>query len=315
MRYYKILIKNTDGTAIRTFQSRGPTGVFDPGALNVEMDIPIYNFDTPLGSSYVRVMGISLREIGQSSDYNDKLIEVYGGMDKGLPLANPNQSGLLAKGKIFQAFGNWIGTDQTLEFVFYADTGSASNPCNLTLNWKAGTPLSSAIQNTLKIAFPKYKITVSVDPKLILAHDEVSIHQSLGQFAQYIKSISQSSKNAPGYTGVRMMIKDDSILVYDGTSKAKPKTISFLDFIGRPTWKGPATINFPLVMRADLQVGDYVSLPQSYQATVSGASLSRYRGSLAFQGKFIITTVRHVGSFRQCEATSWMSVYDAVVTS
>lgn len=312
MRYYDIRILDaTTGNLIREFTSiDSVSGSTIPGALTIEMDIPIYTFDAPAGAAYVRVWGISLQDIGQSSNFNGKTIQIYAGMAKGLPLANPAQAGLIAQGQIFQAFGNWQGINQTLDFVFYAATGTSDAPVNLSFDWTAGMLLSTAISTTLKTAFPTYTQSISISPNLVLAHDEPGVHQTLAQFADYINGVSKSIIGGT-YGGVRMLIRNNAFMVYDGTTPTTPKPLVFTDFVGQPTWIDFATIQLQCVMRADIQVGDYVSLPQS-QITTTAQSNSQFRNSLVFQGSFLVNRVRHVGSFRQPDAASWITVIDAV---
>jgi len=312
MRYYDIQISDpSTGNIFKRFSSIDPrSGSTLPGALNIELDVPIYTYDAPAGYAFVRVWGIALTDIGQSSNFNGKTIKVFAGMAKGLPLANPTQAGLIAQGKIFQAFGNWQGVNQTLDFVFYADTGSADAPQNLVINWKAGMQLSAAIASTLQTAFPTYKQSINISQNLVQAHDEPGVHQSLTQFANYINTISRSIIGG-AYSGVRMLIRDNTFLVYDGTTPTTPKSIVFTDVIGQPVWKDLATIGIYCVLRHDIQVGDYISLPQS-QVTTTAQSYSAYRNNLVFQGSFLVTRVRHVGNFRDPDAASWVTTIDAV---
>ena len=41
------------------------------------------------------------------------------------------------------------------------------------------------------------------------------------------------------------------------------------------------------------------------------AQSSLINQAVAFQGKFQITTIRHVGNFRQATADAWVSIFDA----
>jgi hypothetical protein len=303
MRYYDVQISDpATGSIVKRFTSIDQaSGSTLPGALNIEIDVPIYTYDVPAGAAFLRVWGIALTDIGQSSNFNGKTIKIFAGMAKGL-----------AQGRIFQAFGNWQGINQTLDFVFYADTGSAEAPQNLVLNWKAGMQLSVAISNTLQTAFPTYKQSISISQNLVLAHDEPGVHQSLTQFAGYINTISKSIIGGT-YSGVRMLIRDDTFLVYDGTTPTTPKQIIFTDVIGQPVWKDFATIGLYCVLRHDIQVGDYIVLPKA-QVTTTAQSYPAYRNNLVFQGSFLVTRVRHVGNFRDPDAASWVTTIDAVTT-
>jgi len=313
VRYYKIAITNDDGSELQTYSSLAADGSTAPGALDVEIDIQAAPFATPVGGSFVRVWGIPLRQISQASDLNRKSIAVYGGMAKGLPLANPAQAGLLAKGTIFPAFGNWIGTDQTLDLILAPPFGTNAAPSNIVHNWKKGTPLSQAITSTLQTAFPKYKSTVNISAKLTLPQDDVGYYRTIGQYADYIRSVSKRINGGADYLGVNVVLSGDTIVVYDATSPAgDAKTIAFQDMIGQPTWLGFNTVQIKTVMRADIAIGGKITLPPVL-ATTTAQSSPQFRNNSGFQGSFIVQSQRHVGRARQADAASWVSVFDAVV--
>lgn len=326
MRYYSIIISNDDGTLIkpswapsdaRASYTSFVNGKTIPSALNVELDVFVAPFATPAGGSIVRIWGVTLQEIGQSSDLLDKNIQVYGGMKKGLPLANPSESGLLFQGTIFQAFGNWIGTEMTLDLIVIAGndggTGTADDPKNIYMLWKKGTKLADAVKQTMSTSFPKFACTIDISDDLVTAHDEVGIYGSLTSFATYLKHKSSDlvggiRPNGKAYPGVDVRLSEDEFFVFDGTTQQEPTSIDFQDLIGQPTWIDSPLIQFKTVMRADLTVGDWVKLPQT-QITTTSAAQPRYKS--AFQGVFLINQVRHVGNFRQPDPASWVTVFDA----
>jgi hypothetical protein len=282
------------------------------GAQNIEFDIPVAALNTPVGGAYVRVWGISLQEIAQANNLNNLSIKIYGGMAKGLPLANPSQSGLLLEGSIQQAFGNWQDVNMTLDMVINASYGTATQPANIILNWKKGQQFSSAIDSALAIAFPQYKRNININTNLVLTEDaEPGYFQTVSQFAQYVKQKSQSILGAD-YQGVDILLTQNTFNVYDGSTQTNPKQILFTDLIGQPTWINPGQIHVETVLRADLNVGDYVKLPRTPLITTAGA-LSQYaqikQGS-AFQGTFMIDYIRHVGNYRQPTGTSWITTFD-----
>lgn len=316
MRYYKIVITDpTTGAVRRTWTSLQDNGNFNPGALNVELDIPVTAYAVPMGAAYVRIWGISLQDIGRAANFNGANIAVYGGMSKGLPLANPNQAGLLVKGSIQQAFGNWVNTDMTLDLILQPSMGDPVAPKNIVLNWTAGQPLATALASTLATAFPGMQLQISISPSLVLSHDVPGYYQSLTQFAEYVQQVTKDILGG-AYPGVSIGVQDNTIYAYDGTqpvggtSPANPKIISFVDLIGQPTWIDLLTIQAKCVMRADIAVGDYVKMPPSL-ATTSPQSFSQYRQSSVFQGVFMANLIRHVGNFRQPDANSWVTVINA----
>ena len=314
MRFYRIIISDpTSGQTTQEFASVLSDGTNDPGALNIELDLAVTNFAEPLGGTedYVRIWGPSLKQVGQQADLNGKLIKVFGGMGKGLPLATiqARQQGLLVSGMIQQAFANWIGTDMTLDLMIQAAIGSTDAPINLSLNWTAGTKLSDAIASTLSIAFPGYQQNIAISDRLVKSSDQPGVYSTMTQMALFIKQASISVLNDDTYPGVDIVLRDRTFYVFDGTSPTQPKNISFLDLIGQPTWIDSPAIQVTTTMRADLAVGDYVKMPPGL-VTSTPQSLSQFKDATAFQGTFRVNQVRHVGNFRQAQAEAWASIFD-----
>ena len=307
MRYYAIKLTNAAGQLSRVYTSF-PNNQVDLNALDVELDVPVTTFAEPAGSAYARVWGIPLQDLAQASNLNGMSIQVFGGMQAGLPLANPQQAGLLVAGTVLQAFGNWIGTDQTLDLVIGPAIGTNTKPLNLALNWKAGTPLGPALTQTLQAAFPGYTISSNIASTLVQDHDEVAIYHTVEQLATSVRGLTQALVGG-AYAGVEIVLKEKAFTLYDGTSPKMPRQISFLDLIGQPTWLGPQQVSVTCVMRADIFVGDYVQLPKTRMTTTAQA-LSQTRDASVFQGTFQVFGVRHVGRFRQPDAASWVTVLD-----
>ena len=334
MRFYRIVIQNPEtgqvivppgfegllGGASYTSFVNGKTL---PAAWDVELDIPVIGQATPQGQALARVWGISRQEISQANNLNGKNISIYGGMQKGLPLANPAQAGLLVQGVIFQAFGNWIDIhQQTLDFVIMAGSGSTAAaqgtgtlkaPKNLVLNWKAGTTLAAALTTTLQTAFPGVTVNVNINSGLIRPNDEIGFYPTLEQLSQYARETSLDIIKTANYAGVSIVIAANTITVSDGsaTSSAAAKQGNFQDLIGQPTWIESPNIQFKTVMRGDISVGDQIMLPPTVVTNSAQASTSLVNQSATFQGGFQIISARHVGAFRQPSADSWVTVFEA----
>lgn len=313
MRYYAITVTPTSGKA-QTWTSF-PNGATDLGAQQVEMDLPIFDASAALSSAYVRIWGIPIQTISQASDLNGATISVYGGMQKGLPLANPMQSGLLISGTVLQAFGNWIGTDMTLDLFIVP--GGAPTPAtalaiaygtaqSIVFNWTPGIPLLTAVQNALAPVYPDFKVTGQINPDIALAGQEIGYFGSINEFATFLKSMSANVVGGD-YKGVSVSIGQNTLTLFDGTVQTTPIAISYLDLIGQPTWVGPGEIQVTVVMRADISVNSFVTLPQT-QVTTLPQSMSQARTNSVFQGTFGLKSVRHVGNFRNPDATSWVTV-------
>lgn len=309
MRFYSIVISDDDGTELKRFSSVTDTGINNPGALNIEIDVPLYQIDAPINGAFIKIWGISLQDIGAAFDLNNKRLKLYAGMGKGLPLANPDQQGIILQGQIQQAFGNWQGTTQTLDLIVNADMGTNSTAKNIILNWKKGIELSTAIENTLKAAFPEYTLEINIKDNLKLNQNETGFFQTLPQFAQYCRSVSINIIGGT-YQGIGFIIRENSIIVFDGTSENEPFDIDFKDLIGQPTWIGLGQIQFKTMMRADLNVSDYITMPQGpIQNTAQ--SYSQYRDQVDFKGVFMLDAIRHIGNFRQPDGDSWVTVFNA----
>ena len=316
MRYYAITITDPAGVApTRAWSSLLDSGAFNPAAAQIELDIPTVPFATPMGQAYLRIWGPSLQDVAQASNFNGRNITIAGGMSKGLPLANPKQAGVLVIATVQQAFGNWEGINQSLDFNLIPNGVNFTQPANLVHNWTAGTPLATVIKNTLAVAFPTYTANINISPNLVLAHDEPGFSQSLVQFGTYIKSVSQAILGGT-YPGVDIVLRNNVFSVYDGTTTKAPTQVAFTDMIGQATWINPGQISFYNVMRADINVGDYIKMPPG-QVTTTPQSLSQYRQGSVFQGTFQVDMVRHVGNFRQRDGRGWVTSFYAhpVVTS
>lgn len=337
MRYYNLIISDPssgdvwkpDSTGLSFTKSSGGSsftsyvnGQTLPGALNIEFDFPVYPFATPQGQSFIRVWGIGLPMIGQASNLNAQNFKLYAGMQKGLPLANPAQAGLIAQGTVFQAFGNWQGVNQTLDLIVNPGAASSGDQ-DISFSWNQNTQLSGALQTTLAQAFPDYSANVNIGSNLQLPNTEPGHYDSLAQFADYIQQISLRIGTpiyGVNYLGVQLSIKGSTINVYDGQGSTQPTvtSLAFQDLIGQPTWIKPATVSFATVLRSDISVGDQIKFPQGisspYALTQQAAAAPNAPASskTAFQGTFTVTEVHHNANFRQADAESWVTNYTAV---
>jgi hypothetical protein len=322
-------------------------GSVNGNALRVDLDIPVTYMHEPMANSYIRIYGISLQEIAQGANLQGMNIAVYGGFAKGLPLANPAQSGLLCSGQIYQCFGNWIGVEQTLDIYMVVGGSSPTsnqttglpsgpstvpvpttnfNPANITFQWEPGQPLMTPVIKALSTAYPKYNIQGAVHEGLVWTGTAATaFFAKLSQFAEYLNraSINLISGYAPdrSYQGVSLTLQNNTIAILDGTTATNPKQIQIVDLIGQPTWSQPYTIQSTCHMRADIKVGDYVKLPATPGTTQPGSSsqffnttpgnvYSQAKNGSVFTGLFQVSAVRHVGSSRDGQGTAWVTTLD-----
>lgn len=342
MRYYDIQITNDDdgspvydstGKQIGPFTSLMSTarsvaiagrnvdiGTTNLAALNVYIDMPVVAYDSPQKTAgLIRIWGLPLKYISQATNLNGKRIVVRGGMSTGLPLANPAQQGILVTAVIQQAFGNWQGTNQTLDMYVVPSAGGPLAPKNITFKWEKDTKMAVAIENSLKTAFADkgYKIEIDISDNLVAYETIPGYYHSVNQFAGEMRSLSVNILKNNLYPGVQITFENGTFYVYDvkkpGVIAANPRFINFEDLIGQPTWSKPLTVTFKTVMRGDIQMGDYIKFPiqtSAYQAITSG-SQSQERQRSAFNGVFFITSVHHWGEFRQKGGDNWVTVFEA----
>jgi hypothetical protein len=348
---FQWLYNNTSYTSL-------PNGKYNPNALNVEFQIRNYAFSQPGAAnsgSFIRVWGVSQEELDQAHYLNEREIVLKGGMSPGLPLAKPEQNGVLAVGRIYQAFGNWVGVNKSLDLLLY---GPPVESRNFQFMWVRGTSLENAIKTTLQTAMPDYQPLIKISSEIKGQTDYPSTDTTFYDFSQMIKRITDTpinrgiktldgslyagvqltlgqgtQGNIPGQqpapnqqtAGAPIVAENKAILVWDKTvqhqklsSAASPKILKYEDFIGQPTWIGPSIIQFNLVLRADIKVGDYVRIPPQAalfattnpQAAVPGAA-ARDRMNFGNNTSYHIIKVLHNGNFRETGAEAWISTYEA----
>ncbi|WP_439925679.1 hypothetical protein [Nitrobacter sp. JJSN] len=311
MRYYRIEIDG--GTTFTSYEN----GQNVRGALQVELDIPVAAMHSPgNGGAFVKIWGIPLSQISQAKNLNWKSIKVYGGFQKGLPLANPKQAGLLVQGFIFQSFGNWQGTDMSLDIIIAAGPPPAQGkpvdaPKNLSLNWVKGQPLDGAIKSTLSTAYPGSKINVNLNGNLVAPEDMPGVYTSVKALAEWLFGASKSIINKPDYHGAAIAFDGNTINVYDKPNTTV-KNIAFVDLIGQPTWILAPSIAFKCAMRADIALNDEVQMPKTLVTNSQQAQSSLVNQAAAQQGTFIISSIHHFGNFRQPDGYSWVTEFNAV---
>ena len=350
MRYYAIEIVDETDTVVKDnsgkplqFTSLIKGNYFNSyrgqatnqGALNIEMDIALSVYSEPLQNSFIRVWGIPLNLLSQANQfsYNQEIpdkrfyAKISGGMWKGLPLANPMQSGILTTGLIVQSFGNWQGTNQSLDLYLSASQTGYGEEKNFTFTWLKGMKLKDAIEDTLLVVYEatEYKIEISED--LVLTQNVTHAVDSLSAFADYLNVLSKSIILDNNYSGVEIAIYPSSTLtglfyITDNfTYNPTPKKINFVDLVGQPTWKKISTISFNVILRADLRVNDYITLPQqlsNYALITSPAGYAStpiapqgLRHNSIFNNTFRIKSLRHVGNFRDGNGNSWVTTIEA----
>ena len=258
MRYYDIAITDPSGKPVipSSLQGAGFTSISslypgttqtNPAALDIELDIAQLSNELSNTASYVRIYGLGLPDLSASfslgmgpsgsstTAYPGYGITVRAGMATGLPLANPAQQGIVAQGKIWQAFGNWILTDMTVDIFFMPAMGSTSVPSNFNFNWTSGMPLAVALKNLFSVAMPGFTPSINIRP-IVLPSNESGFYPDFATLASYIHDVTGPTNP------VNMAINaNNTITVFDGTvaPTSGAKKINFQDLIGQITWAAP----------------------------------------------------------------------------
>lgn len=320
MRYYEIKISPSklSATAFKPIVYSSLTaGKKDNGsALAVDIDLFQTWYSQPAQNGFITIRGVNFAQLNQSANFNFAKIQVYVGMSKGLPYANQKQAGLIIDGTILQCFGNWLGNDVSLNFVVAPATYDPNKTVNLSFDWKKGISLTDAVTATLKNVEEYKDIPVNgqFSEDLIYPQDAAGQYPDLQSFSNAIAKLSRQVIKDKTYIGAQIASTPSGFLLFDATSsKVKTNNIAFTDLVGNLTWKDLATINAKLIMRSDLNVGDYIVFPKGSPVLNTVNNFSQFRNNVSFQGKFIITSIRHVGSSRQPDGNSWCTVVDAVI--
>jgi hypothetical protein len=269
MRFYRITITDSEGKPIQlnSFGSGplgGPgagigsgaqsqpgvitslmsNGMTNPAALNIELDIASYQLHQ-VGDvkSYVRIWGLGLRDISSALNLNytdpsdmktAKRIKVEGGMAKGYPLAKVDQQGVLAEGLIYQAFGNWVGTDMTLDLILAnggtGGTGSTAAPVNYSFTWAKGEQLSALCNRVLK-QMNNLDVNLSLSQARVAPQDYSGTYGSLEDFAGWVQRTTQGQLGDTDQ-GVAVVISRKRVHVMERDPNLAP-------LIGPPIPGGP----------------------------------------------------------------------------
>lgn len=331
MRYYDLRLFDPQGK-IAFNPTTHPGGKLDPAALLIEFDAPTSVYAAPVGAVVLTVHGVPLEILFQARHFGLWLdesgqefqapytVELFGGMKAGLPLANPKQSGLLLSGVVLQSWGNWEGTDMTLDLLISGSGGySVERPAPLVLVWRKGMELADALRQCLALAFPNAPLQISIRSGLVQDHDEIGTFSTLEQLGRWVEQFTRIGFRNP----VHIAPAGAGFAVFDKAYKPTPIQLAFTDFVGQPTWLQPRVMQVKLVLRGDLSIGSIVKLPQGI-ADVPGIVLtaprsypgaSQAKNKSTFAGDFQIVALRHIGNSRSPDGASWATVANCVPLS
>jgi hypothetical protein len=316
-------IMSSAGSTVGTgrYWTSFPNGSFDAKAQDIVFDMQIVPANNPSGATIISVHGVSIEDLRQAKNFKGSTLSLTAGMQGGLPLsANQPKPELLITSTVFGAFGNWEGTEQTLDFVVIPSLYTDENPGNIVFSWSPGQTFTEAITATLSRAYPASTVSVTVNPSLSLPSNQPVLHKSSTStgLAHFIHRLTYGALGQ-SYHGVKIYFVGSQITVTDYSSSTSPVvTLKFTDLIGQPTWLDPPVLTINTILRADIKIGGYIKLPVKdipgpgsvlTSPTISGAVFSN---KVNFSGTFVVVSIRAVGQFRGTGADSWLTVIQAV---
>ncbi|THD45240.1 hypothetical protein ERD95_17550 [Enterobacteriaceae bacterium ML5] len=329
MRRYRLEIFDAEGKPPRASDGT-PIGPFDttetPGrGLHIVFDALIAGYDVISSGTMISIFGLPITMLSQSVKLNGYQLNLYAGFSAGLPLANPDQAGLIISGQIYNPYANWEGTHQSMNLIvnpspLLNDKGQATS---ITLDGKKGEKLSTVLLRGLATAYPKFTLDISISDRLVWSEDAPGFYPRLGPMATMLRGQSIAMINDESYSGIQTVMQNNVIRIFDNFTlpEAGGNQILPQELIGQPTWIGLNTVSFKCPLRYDLHCGDVIELPTniisgptSILSVNTERSFSMYRNNVNFSGKYQINSVRHVGQYLSPDSSNaWVTIYEAFV--
>ena len=306
MRYYRIRVISPDGTVREEWNSHRPNGLVNEGALRIEFTLPVTSMTESAGNAELKVWGVPLSYFKQSYNLNGCSIYIEAGMAKGLPLANPNQKGLVLKGKIQATYPLREGTNAYLQMIIIAGSNILSDPRQLIVNWKKGQKLADILKETLK----EYQSDIQISDNLVCNFDHIGHYPTYESLSTQLEQYTKSFIKDANYQGVKITKQNGKLYVYDGTKPSnKTVTADFKDFIGQPQWINTAQVGMTMMLRGDILLGNDIKMPERLAAQYAfNSAIENEREKLNFKGTFNAVGITHVGDSRNPHPDAWSTI-------
>lgn len=330
VRFYRIEITDETGAIVKfgdslmSFSSHNDFGIFKPGALGIEFDLPVFAADVPAGDGLVKIYGLPLEILNQASVLNLKNIRIEAGMMPGFPLASeqakamPARRGVIFEGSIKQAFGTWQGTEQSLDLIVTVQLTSKPKEApketrTLLFNCKAGQSFQDAISQAVSAA--GIAANIKIDSRLVASEPIIFHNDNMQAFALTLKRQSRQIVKDASYPGLFTIRRVGGYDFVDNSAQSAAIPVKFNDLIGQPVWHDLIQAQMKLVMRADIIVGSTIQMPEEYIAINKSRILGSAKEQITFVGTAFVNQVRHVGNSRQPDANSWVTIIDVILNS
>lgn len=144
MRYYRLEFIDPETNAAPigqwyVFESH-PNGIYNPSCTEISFDCLLTEGGLTSQPFHITLHNVPKEMLGMARQYNALNCNLYAGFKSGLPLANPFQSGLIAKGTVQGCYGNWAGTNLTMDFLINPLQTYGSPALNLSSGIYSSTP-------------------------------------------------------------------------------------------------------------------------------------------------------------------------------
>lgn len=196
MRYYNIVCGNGWSW------SSHPNGQHDPNAQEVEMMIELYMTPDPTSNSTLEIHGVPWEQIRTTNTLIDQTIQIYGGMEKGLPLATfqSRNKGHLCTGRIQKAWGNWVGTNMSIGMQIVT-AGLPSDSSGGGGGFLGGENIGPAAQTTAQAQMRYNRVGPRSIDSRPFAQGQVSVSTPGGSSIGGTNGATQLSSNFPNLIG------------------------------------------------------------------------------------------------------------------
>ncbi|MDF7674219.1 hypothetical protein PT277_02305 [Acetobacteraceae bacterium ESL0709] len=313
-----------------------PYGRYDGGALDIEFKVDQVSLDNYTLAS-ITIYGVDSDVLNMADSMEGRVVELRGGMGKGLPLSNPALYGQILYGTVVTGAASWTGPNTSLTLyvkphVATSDKEDVDLNKRVTItddqnkkkksqnafivNIKKGDQIRDALGKCVQPHFKDYKILFesTLAENLTADKDFANYYEKLEDFAYDIGGKEDCLWKY--YTGLNLKIytQDKFFIFADGTSDKDPKQIEFSQMIGQPSWDGKDNIiKFSCLLRADLHIGDKIILPlfddlgKPVDDTVQKLPATKHKSR--YSGVFYITAVNYYGWFRSKEGKDWNATY------
>jgi len=186
LRYYDLTFRDINdqiqvdaaGNAFGPFTTRAGIG------LDIAFDVNYTASDLIDPATVLTLPGVPVWVLRQAVQLVGGSVQLYAGFTDGLPLANARQQGEILNGRVVNAWGDWVGTNQALHVVVNPTVRppTESETFSITVDGKEDEKLADVIMRALSDAYPEKEIQIAISENLTLAEEWRAVYYRVSQF-------------------------------------------------------------------------------------------------------------------------------------